>query len=259
MPNNSTTNFPAALDVVDQNPSSADRSDAAMLAVQTKLGVDGSTDTNSLEHRVERSRETLYAADGAITIQSGTAVITKASAAAMTLAAPTSAQKGTTLTIVAGTAFAHVVTATGLIDDGTENGPLDEITLEPFVGACVTLRAYNLKWVLVSKNVSSGGGGASRLVDLTDIDYGLSEPIGADDVILCYTTSAGPGSDEARFTNIPLGETIINNLNILTPGIIDTERAVMSNIAAASDEADALTKFNSLLTALKAGGYMTPD
>lgn len=52
MPNTSTTAFPAGLDVPLSEPSAVDRSDAAMLAVQTKIGTDGSTDPSSLDYRV---------------------------------------------------------------------------------------------------------------------------------------------------------------------------------------------------------------
>lgn len=99
---------------------------------------------------------TIYTADGAIAISGGTAVISKAgSAAAMTLAAPTAAQNGLRLVIVAGTAFAHVITATGLIDDGVTGGAKNTCTLGAFVGATATLLAYNLHWVLVSKTVAT--------------------------------------------------------------------------------------------------------
>lgn len=72
----------------------------------------------------------------------------------MTLAAPTAAQAGHEITIVAGSAFAHVITATDLIDDGVIGGAKDKITLGAFVGASATLVAYNLKWVVKSLNVA---------------------------------------------------------------------------------------------------------
>ncbi len=52
-------------------------------------------------------------ADGAIPIKTGVAAITKDSAAALTIAAPTTAQDGTVISIVSSTAYAHVVTFTG--------------------------------------------------------------------------------------------------------------------------------------------------
>ena len=96
---------------------------------------------------------TTLAADAAIPIGSGVVALTKGSAAAMTLAAPTADQAGTTITIIAGSAFAHVVTATGLLDDGVAGGSKNTATFAAFVGAAITLLAYNLKWVVVSKNV----------------------------------------------------------------------------------------------------------
>jgi hypothetical protein len=97
----------------------------------------------------------VYTADGAITVASQRAVISKTSAAAMTLAAPTAAQAGLTIVLTSGTAFAHVVTATGLIDDGVTGGAKNTITLGAFVGATATIYAYNLHWVLQSKTVAT--------------------------------------------------------------------------------------------------------
>jgi predicted RecA/RadA family phage recombinase len=91
--------------------------------------------------------------DGAITIATGIVALTKGSAAAITLAAPTAEQAGTELIITAGSAYAHVVTATGLIEDGVTGGSKGTLTFGAFNGATITLRAYNLKWTVVSKNV----------------------------------------------------------------------------------------------------------
>lgn len=104
---------------------------------------------------VSTNTPTVYTADGAIAIVDGTAIISKTSAAAMTLAAPTALQNGIVLRIAAGTAYAHVITATGLIDDGITGGAKNSATLGAFVGACVTLMAYNLHWILVSKTVAT--------------------------------------------------------------------------------------------------------
>lgn len=97
----------------------------------------------------------VYTADGAITVASQRAILSKTSAAAMTLAPPTVAQNGLTIVITAGTAYAHVVTATGLIDDGITGGAKNSITLGAFVGATATIYAYNLHWVLQSKTVAT--------------------------------------------------------------------------------------------------------
>jgi hypothetical protein len=84
---------------------------------------------------------TLYPADGAITIATGIAKLTKGSIAAMTLAAPTVAQEGTELTITSASAFAHVVTATGAIQNGVTGGAKTTITFAAFIGASITLLA----------------------------------------------------------------------------------------------------------------------
>lgn len=99
---------------------------------------------------------TVYTADGAIAVSAGTAVISKAgSAAAMTLAAPTALQNGIEIVLISGTAYAHVITATGLIDDGVTGGAKNTVTLGAFVGATAVLKAYNLHWVLKSKTVAT--------------------------------------------------------------------------------------------------------
>lgn len=93
------------------------------------------------------------AANAAIPTSSDIVKLTKGSAAAMTLAAPTAAQEGHEMVIVAGTAFAHVVTATGLINDGVTGGAKTTMTFAAFVGAAITLIALDLKWTVKSKNL----------------------------------------------------------------------------------------------------------
>ena len=95
----------------------------------------------------------VYVADGAIATSGNVAVLTKGSAGAYTLAAPIAAQEGMEITIVSQTAFAHVVTATGLINDGVTGGSKNTMTFAAFAGAAITLVANNLKWAVVSKNV----------------------------------------------------------------------------------------------------------
>lgn len=98
---------------------------------------------------------TEYVSDGAVAISDGVAVLTKPTAGAYTLAAPTAAQEGTVLTITSGTAAAHVVVATDLLNDGVTGGAKDEATFAAFVGASITLVAYNLEWnVLSTHNVT---------------------------------------------------------------------------------------------------------
>lgn len=154
-----TTTFPTTLDSAETYPSVPDPTEAGMLAVQAKIGIDGSTDSTTLDYKVRRKVATAYAADGAISKDPALLhVLTKTSAGAYTLAAPTAAQEGMILHIVAGTAFAHVVTATDLIDDGVTGGSKDTMTFGAFVGSAITLVAYNLKWVVLSKNVVTVAG-----------------------------------------------------------------------------------------------------
>lgn len=132
-----TTNFPTALDTARVNPSNMDSSEAAILAMQAKLGV-----------------IQLAAADGAIALAAGECVITKSeSAAALTLAAPPTSMNGQRLVIVSTTAQAHVVTATNLIDDGVTGGAKDTATFGAFAGASIELMAYGGKWLVLNKNV----------------------------------------------------------------------------------------------------------
>lgn len=101
-----------------------------------------------------RGPVTTIIGDGAIVITAGTIVLTKGSAAAITLGPPSVAQVGTEITIYAGSAFAHVVTATGLIDDGVTGGSKTTATFAAFVGAALTLIAAQAgKWGVKSKNV----------------------------------------------------------------------------------------------------------
>jgi len=94
------------------------------------------------------------AEDGAITIAPETTIVfTKAGVAAMTLAAPSAAQAGTRMMFTAGTANAHTLTATGLIEDGVTGGAKNVATFGAFVGASLELEARALKWHVVSKNV----------------------------------------------------------------------------------------------------------
>jgi hypothetical protein len=97
------------------------------------------------------NRSTTYTADGAISLTPGTHILSKSSAGAFTLAAPTAAQEGMELVLIAGTAFAHVITATNLLDDGVTGGAKDTATMAAFVGASLVLRATSLRWVAVGK------------------------------------------------------------------------------------------------------------
>ena len=92
------------------------------------------------------------AADAAIAVGAdATYVFTKGSASAHALGAPT--VLGVTLTLCAGSAFAHVITATGLIDNGVTGGSKTTITLASFVGSNIVLQAVQAgKWMVVASN-----------------------------------------------------------------------------------------------------------
>lgn len=86
----------------------------------------------------------VISANGAITIKNGPVIITKGSAGAYTLAAPVAGtDDGKLLQIETSTAFAHVVTVTGL------PGSLTTLTFAAAIGNSVNLRAYNGKWIPV--------------------------------------------------------------------------------------------------------------
>ena len=97
--------------------------------------------------------QVVYAEDGAINPQAGVAVLTKETAGAYTLAAPAAADTGRTLIIVSDSAAAHVVTATGLLEDGVTGGAKDKGTFAAFKGAAITLLAYDERWMVLNKNV----------------------------------------------------------------------------------------------------------
>jgi hypothetical protein len=98
-----------------------------------------------------------YTADGAIAITNHVAYITKAgSAAAMTVAAP-GAGAGARITIVTGSAFAHVVTFTGATLNNGLTTPKTTVTFTAVIGSAITVIATTAGlWVLESSsNVTS--------------------------------------------------------------------------------------------------------
>ncbi|MCR4374685.1 MAG: hypothetical protein NUW22_07530 [Acidobacteria bacterium] len=87
-----------------------------------------------------------YGVDGAITIQPGEHLLTKATAGAYTIAAPSQSQNGIVLKITSRTDAAHVITApSAIIGDGT-TGANVTLTFAAYIGASVTLIADNGKW-----------------------------------------------------------------------------------------------------------------
>lgn len=86
--------------------------------------------------------------DGAIPPPTSNTVvnINKASAAALTLAAPSLVDNGLALILTSQTAFAHVITATGLLADGAVGSPHTTATFVAQKGASLTLIAENGLW-----------------------------------------------------------------------------------------------------------------
>jgi hypothetical protein len=92
--------------------------------------------------------------EGAITLGHKIVVLTHADAGAYTLAAPTAdTHDGMVMTFTAGTAAAHVITATDLIHDGVTGGAKDTATFAAYLGASLTLVAYQGYWYVLSKNL----------------------------------------------------------------------------------------------------------
>lgn len=89
---------------------------------------------------------TTLSVSGAIPVISGAYRIVNATAGAYTLRAPTVDEEGTTLFITAGTAVAHVLTATGLLQNGITGGAKNTATTAAFIGSGITLVALNGQW-----------------------------------------------------------------------------------------------------------------
>jgi hypothetical protein len=87
---------------------------------------------------------TAFTASGAIPVQSGLVTLGGGSAQAYTLAAPTAAQDGTTMTFSVVTAHAHTLTTPA----NKINGGADTVTFAA-VGDSITLRASNTVWYVV--------------------------------------------------------------------------------------------------------------
>lgn len=84
-----------------------------------------------------------------------TYLIDKATAIAITLSAPTTAQDGRVIRFIVLTAtLAHVITATSLIADAVSGSPHTTITPGQFKGASITLVAAQGLWAVVSAVVA---------------------------------------------------------------------------------------------------------
>jgi hypothetical protein len=86
----------------------------------------------------------IASANGAINIKEGIVAITKTSAAALTLAAPTLNDNGKTLIIDSQTAFAHTVTVAGGLRGAGASA--DVGTFGGAIGDGFSVYAYNGKW-----------------------------------------------------------------------------------------------------------------
>lgn len=97
-----------------------------------------------------------YSADGAVTVSSQVAYLTKGSAGAYTLAAPGAAGIGVEITLTTGSDFAHVVTFTGsTLRDGT-TGAKVTWTAAAFAGSSITVVGVTaVLWNVVSKNLGT--------------------------------------------------------------------------------------------------------
>lgn len=90
-------------------------------------------------------------ASGALSVSSGSYLITKAGVAALTLAAPTAGvQDGMVIKVTSGTANAHTITATSLFYNGGSGVPYTTATFTAYAGAEIVLKAYNGYWYVVS-------------------------------------------------------------------------------------------------------------
>ena len=105
-----------------------------------------------LDRLNDQYQPVLIAASGALPAnKTGFLVITLGSAGAFTLAAPTvGSEDGADFIITSTTAFAHVITATGLLKTGTAS--VNVATFAAFAGASLYLKAYNGLWQVISSN-----------------------------------------------------------------------------------------------------------
>lgn len=89
----------------------------------------------------------------AVPTKNTTVILTKGSAlATTTLGAPAKDQDGLRLTITSQTAFAHVITATTLLENGASGSPFTTATFAAFIGAGFHLIADNGVWNVVGTN-----------------------------------------------------------------------------------------------------------
>ena len=109
------------------------------------LSVTSATITGSVATgQIQMAAATAYATNGAVSPADIWATLTKGSAGAYTLAAPGASNVGKIITITAGSAYAHVLTVTGLVGGNT-------LTFTNAIGHSVQLLAVSATvWGIIS-------------------------------------------------------------------------------------------------------------
>jgi hypothetical protein len=125
---------------------------AGTVSASKAVVVDSNGQISGLKKKV-----TAASADGAITIADGIVKITKSSAAALTLADPSSGQEGTRILITAQTAQAHTVSNAAGSGFNAGGSASDVATFGGAIGDSIDIVAINAKWNVVSAtNVTLG-------------------------------------------------------------------------------------------------------
>jgi|ERR1700722_2805343 len=104
-----------------------------------------------------RNQQAIFLSGTADALAAGVAafyVVKTGSADAMTLAAPTAGQEGNIIEVWSDTAFAHTITATTLLANGT--ALKTTVTFPAFRGAGIVLRVCNLVYHVMSQGPSAG-------------------------------------------------------------------------------------------------------
>jgi hypothetical protein len=118
----------------------------------TEVEIVDASSSQTLTNKTVKQTVTELTADGAITIASGIVTLNKAGVLATTLAAPTTADAGTRITIISLTDNAHTVTfPTNTLNDGT-TGINELATFAAFAGASMTVVALGTSWYVESLN-----------------------------------------------------------------------------------------------------------
>ncbi len=103
------------------------------------------------DRHVYLERLQLASANAAITIRNAVVMITKGSACALTLAAPSTAQNGTEIIIISASAYAHTVTTPSAIMHWGDSGGADDVgTFAAYKGARLHLKAFAGEWYVLN-------------------------------------------------------------------------------------------------------------